>query len=58
MEQNYEILFGVYQRKINELTSQNIAWEAKAIELSQQLQEIQNTTKSKTPVKKSDAGEF
>jgi len=58
MEQNYEILFGVYQRKINELTSQNIAWEAKAIELSQQLQELQNTTRSKTVIKKPDAGEF
>ena len=61
MNPEIEALLSVYQRRLNDVTAQAIAYEARIQILSQQLQQLQTQLQEEKPkkiVKKPDVDEF
>ena len=61
MNPEIEALLSVYQKRLNDVTAQAIAYEVRIQILSQQLQQLQTQLQEEKPkkiIKKSDASEF
>ena len=61
MNPEIEALLSVYQRRLNDVTAQAIAYEARIQILSQQLQQLQTQLQEEKPkkiVKKPEVDEF
>ena len=62
MNPEIEAIINVYQRRLNDVTAQAIAYEARIQVMQAQIQELQAQSKSepaaKKTTKKTDAGEF
>lgn len=53
IELDYNILFGLYQKKINNLTNQNLLLEAKLLSCNSKIEELQNNLISLSEKKES-----
>ena len=60
MSPEIEAILGVYQRRLNEMTAQAIAFEARIQVLNAEIETLkdQPTSKRSTSKKTTDAGEF